>query len=251
MIDSGLSGKTALVTGGSRGIGRAVCLALAEEGVKVAVNYVSDDAAAEETRAAVAAHGVACQTYKADVSDPPQVRAMVAAIETDLGAVDLLVANAGYAKAEDPDNMSLDVWRKVMAVNADGTYLTVNAVVPGMKERGYGRIVCTASVAALRPRPGQIAYSAAKAAVVAFVRSCSEAFAPHVRINCVAPGLIATEMADTLTPEVQANLIASTPLGRIGKPEEIAQMVLFLLSDGSSYSTGQVFVASGGRVTLP
>jgi len=250
-MDSGLTGRTALVTGGSRGIGRAVCLALAGEGVAVAVNYAANAAAAEETRAAVAAFGVACGAYKADVSDPGQVGRMVDAVEADMGPIGLLVANAGDSTTEEPDELSFDVWRRMMAVNADGAYLTVTALAKRMVERRYGRIVCISSVAALRPRSRLIAYSAAKAAVIAFVRCCSEAFAPFVRINCVAPGLIATDMANTLTPEAQRALIASTPLGRIGRPEEIAEMVLFLLSDRSSYTTGQVMVASGGRVTLP
>lgn len=251
MKSSGLAGKTALVTGGSRGIGRAICLALAAEGVGVAINYAADDAAAEETRALVAAQEVPCRTYKADVSDEGQVLALVDSVERDMGPVDLLVTNAGISIVESPDALSFDIWKRIMAVNADGTYLPVVVLANRMVERRYGRIVCIASIAALSPRANLAAYSASKAAVIAFARNCSAAFAPHVRINTVAPGLIETEMAKVLDEETRKRFVAMTPLGRIGKPEEIAEMVLFLLSDRSSYTTGQLMVASGGRETLP
>jgi len=251
MKENGLAGKTALVTGGSRGIGRAVSLALAAEGVAVAINYVANDEAAEETRALVAAQDVACSTYKADVSDPEQVRRMIDAIEADLGPVDLLVANAGYGQIEERGKLSFETWRWMMSVNADGTFLPVAALAPGMAERGYGRIVCVVSIAALRARPALISYSAAKAAVISLARSCSEVFAPHVRINCVAPGLIDTDLGNELAPDVRGTLIAATPMKRIGQPEEIADAIVYLLSDGASYITGQVLVVSGGRVTVP
>ncbi len=247
-METGLSGKTALVTGGSRGIGRAVCVALACEGVRVAVNYVSDSKAADETLRLVVAAGGTARAYRADVGDEAAVRAMVAQIEADLGPVDLLVANAGTSVPEEPLAFSLDNWRRMFRVNADGVFIPVAAVGPGMVGRGYGRIVCIASIAALRPRPRLAAYSAAKAAVIAFARSCSESFAPHVRINCVAPGLIETELAATVDRDA---LIRATPAGRIGRPEEIADAVVYLLSDRSSYTTGQTLVVSGGRVNLP
>jgi len=138
-----------------------------------------------------------------------------------------------------------------MAVNADGTYLAVMAVKDGMIERGYGRIVCFSSIAALRPRPAMLAYTASKAAVIALARSCAQAFAPSVRVNCIAPGLIDTDMIKSLDRGQQGHMIETTPLKRIGRPEEMAEMALFLLSERSSFTTGQVVVASGGRVTLP
>ncbi|MBT3360904.1 MAG: SDR family oxidoreductase [Rhodospirillales bacterium] len=251
MNNSGLAGKTALVTGGSRGIGRAVSLALAAEGVAVAINYVANDEAAEETRTAVAAQGIDCHTYKADVSDAGQVNRMIEAIEADLGPVDLLVTNAGYGALEEHGKLSFETWRWMMSVNADGTFLPVAALASGMAERGYGRIVCVASIAALRARPALISYSAAKAAVISFARSCSEVFAPNVRINCVAPGLIDTDLGSEVGPDASAKMIAATPLKRIGQPEEIADAVVFLLSDRSSYISGQTLAVSGGRVTVP
>jgi 3-oxoacyl-[acyl-carrier protein] reductase len=126
------------------------------------------------------------------------------------------------------------------------------AVKDGMIARGFGRIVCFASIAGLRPRPAMLAYSTSKAAVVGFARSCSEAFAPAIRINCIAPGLIDTDMpAASLTPEIRQRMVEATPLRRIGRPEEMAELALFLLSERASFITGQTCVADGGRVTLP
>jgi len=246
-----LDGRTALVTGGSRGIGRAVCLRLAREGARIAVNYAGNETAARETQGLVEAEGVACALVKADVSDPAAVEAMVAETERALGPVDLLVTSAGIAQAGPHTEADFATWRRTMAVNADGTYLSVMAVKDGMIKRGFGRIVCFSSIAALRPRPSMLAYTASKAAVIAFARSCAEAFAPAVRVNCIAPGLIDTDMLKSLDRGEHGHLIETTPLKRIGRPEEMAEMALFLLSERSSFTTGQVVVASGGRVTLP
>lgn len=246
-----LDGRTALVTGGSRGIGRAVCLRLAREGARIAVNYAGNEAAARETQGLVEAEGVACALVQADVSDPAAVEAMVAETERALGPVDLLVTSAGIAQAGPHTEADFATWRRTMAVNADGTYLAVMAVKDGMIERGYGRIVCFSSIAALRPRPAMLAYTASKAAVIALARSCAQAFAPAVRVNCIAPGLIETDMIKSLDRGQQGHMIETTPLKRIGRPEEMAEMALFLLSERSSFTTGQVVVASGGRVTLP
>jgi 3-oxoacyl-[acyl-carrier protein] reductase len=247
-----LTDRTALVTGGGRGIGRAVCVRLARAGARVAVNYAADDAAAEATRRLVEAEGARCTLVKADVSEPEQVRHMVEQAAGALGPIDLLVHSAGIAEAGTHREIDFATWRRVMAVNLDGTFLTVMAVKDGMIERGYGRIVCIASIAALRPRPTMLAYGTSKAGVVAFARSCSEAFAPHIRINCIAPGLIDTDMpAASLTEAARKRMIDATPLARVGQPEEMAELALFLLSERSSYITGQTISADGGRVTLP
>jgi len=244
-------GKTALVTGGSRGIGRAICVALAKEGARVAVNYAGNAAAAEETGKAVEAAGATCRLFKADVSDPKAVETMVREVETALGPVDILVANAGWIRGQDHTELDFETWKRHFAVNTDGVFLPVMAVKDGMIARGDGRIVCISSIAGLRPRGKQIAYASAKAAVIGFVRSCSEVFAPEVRINCVAPGLIETEMGLSIDESVRKTMIEATPMKRIGRPEEIAEMTMFLLSDRASFTTGQTFIASGGRVTLP
>lgn len=251
MATGELAGRTALVTGGSRGIGRAICRILAREGADVAINYVNDAAAAREAEALVVAEGVKCAVVKADVSEPEQVDAMVAQTERALGPIDLLVTSAGMVVPRLGTEVDFATWQRVMRVNLDGTFLPVMAVKGGMLERKFGRIVCIASIAALRPRPLQMPYGVSKAAVIAFSRSCSEAFAPDVRINSIAPGLIETEMAAKLSPNARRAMIEGTPMKRIGEPEEIAEMALFLLSERSSFTTGQCFVASGGRVTLP
>ena len=251
MSENELKGKTALVTGGSRGIGRATCLALAREGVRVAVNYVSNAEAARETVADIERLGAEAMMVEADVSDPESVAAMVAAVESGFGAVDLLVTSAGIASMEHHSEMTFENWRRMLSVNLDGTYLPVMAVKDGMIDRGYGRIVCIASIAGLRARGRMITYSTSKAGVIAFSRSCAEAFAPTIRVNCVAPGLIETDMGASAGAETMQRMSDDAFLKRIGQPEEIAETVLFLLSEHSSFTTGQAFVADGGRVTLP
>jgi 3-oxoacyl-[acyl-carrier protein] reductase len=247
-----LAGRTALVTGGARGIGRAVCVRLAGEGARIGINYASNDEAATETERLVRSAGAQCALLKADVSDPGAVAAMVAEAERTLGPIDLLVTSAGIAPTEARGEVAFETWRRIIAVNLDGTFLPIMAVKDDMMARGFGRIVCFASIAGLRPRPAMLAYSTSKAAVIGFARSCSEAFAPHVRINCIAPGLIDTDMpAASLDDATRQRMIDATPLRRIGRPEEMAELALFLLSDRSSFTTGQVYVADGGRVTLP
>ncbi len=244
-------GRVALVTGGSRGIGRAVCLALAREGAKVAINYVAGAAAAREVERLASATGRDAVAVQGDVSDPDQVEAMVAAVEGKLGPIDHLVCSAGIVKHVGHAETHFADWRRIMAVNVDGTFLATMAVKDGMLARGRGSIVCIGSIAGLRPRPLSIAYATSKAALIGFVRSTAAAFAPAVRVNCVAPGLTETEMADLIEPDRRAEMIESTPLKRIGQPEEIAELVQFLLSDRASYITGQTMVACGGRVMVP
>lgn len=251
MNEKELEGKTALVTGGSRGIGRAVCVALAREGARVAVNYVSNEKAAREVVAEIERLGGEAMIVEADVSDPDSVDAMVSAVEHGLGPVDLLVTSAGIAKAEHHSKMTFENWRRMLSINLDGTYLPVMAIKDGMLDRGYGRIVCIASIAGLRARGGMITYSTSKAAVIAFARSCAETFGPTVRVNSVAPGLIETEMGASMGVENMQRLADEAFLKRFGQPEEIAETVLFLLSERASFTTGQTLVADGGRVTLP
>jgi 3-oxoacyl-[acyl-carrier protein] reductase len=251
MANQELAGRVALVTGGSRGIGRAISVALAREGADVAVNYTADADAAERTRAEVEAAGVRATTIKADVSREDEVAAMVGAAEAALGPLGILVTSAGIAPVTPHTELDFAHWRRVMEINLDGTFLSIMAVRQGMIARGYGRIVCLASIAGLRARPQFIPYSTSKAGVIAMVRSFAEALAPEVRVNAIAPGLIDTEMADNLGPEARQRMIEEAPLERIGTPEDIAAMTLFLASERSSFTTGQTLVASGGRVTLP
>jgi 3-oxoacyl-[acyl-carrier protein] reductase len=246
-----LAGRTALVTGGSRGIGRAVCEALGRAGAAVAVGYGRDAEAAIAVRDALRAEGNRSEAVCADVRNPAAVRYMVETVEGTLGGVDLLVTSAGVAHAARHTNVSFEDWQRVMQVNVDGTFLPVMAVKDAMIERGFGRIVCLASVAALRPRPTMLAYSASKAAVIAFVRSAAAAFGPAVRVNGVAPGLIETDMTADMNEAQKAAMRDEAILKRLGRPEDIAETVLFLLSDRSAFTTGQTLVSDGGRILVP
>jgi len=245
--DREFKGRTALVTGGSRGIGRAVCLALAGEGADIALNYVANAEAAERTQGEIEALGARCTIHQADMGDAAGVEAMVKKI----GPVDLLVTAAGIAHVGDHTEIDVDLWRRIMRVNVDGTFLPVMAVKDGMIERGFGRIVCIASIAGLAPRGKMLPYSTSKAAVIAFARSCAQAFAPDIRVNCLAPGLIETDMSAAMDEAVRETMREAAFLKRTGKPEEMAETVLYLLSERSSFITGQTLVADGGRVTLP
>ena len=257
------AGKTVLITGGSRGIGRGTAIKLAQHGADVAINYLSRDEDAQEAKRLVEQEGVRCALVKADISKPSDVEAMVAEtrralgpismLETRLalGPISMLVANAGISILESHEEISWETWRKTMSINLDGTFLTVMAVKDEMLANQYGRIVCISSLAALRPRPMQIHYASSKAALHSMVKCCADAFAPHVRVNCIAPGLIRTEMGALLGPEKTQQLIAATPLARLGEPADIANVVYFLLSDLSAFMTGHTLTVSGGRAMMP
>ena len=251
MVDAEFQGRVALVTGGSRGIGRAICERLASGGARIAINYQHNEDAAFATLGAINAAGSEAIMVQANVAEPDQVTAMVEQTERDLGAIDLLVTSAGIAKAEPPDQLDYASFKQIMSVNVDGTYLPLVSVTKGMRARRFGRIVCIASIAALRPRPAQAAYGASKAAVIAFARNLSEDLAPEVRINSIAPGLIETDMIQEMAPSQRQAMTDATPMKRLGRVEEIAELAAFLLSERSSFTTGQCYIASGGRVTLP
>jgi len=247
-----LAGKTALVTGGSRGIGRACCLQLAQAGARVAVNYSANEGAAAETVRLVNERGGVALAVKADVSRTDDVARMIAEISSRLGPVDLLVNNAGVFDYVSHAETTPVIWQRTLDVNLTGAFLVTWAVKDSMIERRYGRIVNMSSISALDPRPMSIAYAASKAGLVGFTKSVAGALAPHgIRVNCVAPGLIETEILAGVEPATLERLIEATPMKRIGTPEEIAKMVLFLLSDESSFTTGQTLIASGGRVMRP
>ena len=252
MNDRSLVGRTALVTGGAKGIGRACCLRLAQAGAHVAVNYLSSDEAARETAELVRQAGVRSHLVRADVTSPEQVAAMVEEATGALGPIELLVNNAGIFHFLSHDETTLDVWRKTLDVNLTGAYLVAWAVKPSMIERRFGRIVNIASIAGLRARPMSIAYAASKAGLIGLTKSTAEALAKHnIRVNAIAPGLIDTEILAGVSQERLDAIVDSTPLGRIGRSEDVADAALFLLSDQSSYMTGQTLVVCGGRVMLP
>jgi 3-oxoacyl-[acyl-carrier protein] reductase len=244
--------RVALVTGGSRGIGRATALRLASEGADVSISYVTRIDEANEVVAEVQRHGRRAMCFPCDVSKPDDVAKLVAATREKLGPIDLLVHCGAISNTCDHTQLDVARWRETIDVNLSGTYYVVFAVKDEMIARGYGRIVAVSSLAALRARPMQIHYSTAKAGVIAFTRCCAEAFAPHgIRFNCVAPGLIETEMVHVLPDERIAQIVAQTPISRLGQPEEVAAAIRFLLSDESSFITGQTLMVCGGRVMLP
>ncbi len=246
------SDKTALVTGGSRGIGRACCIRLAQAGARVAVNYSSNEAAANETARLVENAGGIALAVQADVSLAGDVERMVAEITGKLGPIDFLVNNAGVFDYVAHTETTRAIWQRTIDVNLTGAFLVTWAVKGQMIERGYGRIVNMSSISALDPRPMSIAYSASKAGLLGLTKSLAAALAPHnIRVNAVAPGLIDTEILDGVEPAMLERLIDATPMKRIGTPEEVAELVFFLLSDESSFTTGQTIVSDGGRVMRP
>ena len=222
-------GKVALITGASRGIGRAIAIELAKNGANIAINYNSNLKSAKETQKLVNESGVKSEIIKADVSKEKSIKLLIKQTEKKLGPIDLLVTNAGIALlSKDPLKLDYKIWKKTMATNVDGTLLPIKEVLPGMIKRKYGRIVCLSSIAGLGMRPNMITYGTSKAAVIALVRNLSAAVAPHIRINSVAPGLIETDMIESLDKKTRKNMIENTPLKRIGKPQDIANSVCYL-----------------------
>ena len=251
MSNKDFEGKVALITGASRGIGRAIAINLAANGASIAINYNENEEAAIETKKLVDTNQVPSTILKANVADSDDVKKMINETEKKLGPIDLLVTNAGIAETEEVADMSIETWKNIMAVNVDGTLFPILELIPGMIKRNFGRIVCISSIAGIGMRPQLVSYGTSKAAVMALVRNLAGAIAPQIRINSVAPGLIETDMIQIMSEEKRKNMIEDTPLKRIGKPEEIAETVAYLLSEKSSYTTGQTLVSDGGRIPLP
>ncbi len=244
--------RVALVTGGSRGIGRATALRVAREGADVAISYASRTDDARQVVAEIQALGRRAICIPCNVARVEDVTRLVSHTREQLGPIDLLAHCGAISNIADHTELSYELWLETIDVNLNGAFLVVFAVKDEMIARGFGRIVLVSSVAALRPRKMQIHYASSKAGVIALTRCCAEAFAPHnVRVNCVAPGLIETEMAHVLPDETMKRIVGETPMGRIGQPDEIAALIRFLLSEESSFMTGETLSASGGRVTLP
>ena len=252
MNPNDLKDRVALVTGGAKGIGRACCERLARAGIKVAINYRSSEADAQKTAQAVKDAGSLAHLVRADVSSTEEVHSMVSEISDTLGPIDILINNAGVLHSVGHEETTPEIWQQTLDINLTGTYNVTWAVKDGMIERKFGRIVNMSSIGGLSARPYCIAYSVSKAGVIALTRSLAQAVAAHnIRINAVAPGLIETEMIGGLGKERRQKLIEDTPISRLGTPAEIANLVYFLLSEESSFTTGQTVVASGGRDLLP
>lgn len=242
-----LQDKVAIVTGASRGIGRAIALALAAEGAQVAVNYASSSGAAEQVVAAITALGAEAMALQADVSQAEQVDALVKAVLDRWGRVDILVNNAGITRDTLLLRMDLEDWQAVLDLNLTGVFLCSRAVSKVMLKQRSGRIINITSVAGQMGNPGQANYSAAKAGVIGFTKTVAKELASRgITVNAVAPGFIATDMTHNLNAE---GILKFIPLGRFGQPEEIAGMVRFLAADAAAaYITGQVFNVDGGMV---
>jgi len=241
--------QIALVTGASRGIGRGIALQLAREGWDVCVNYIKEQQAAEEVVAAIRAMGRKAIAVQADVADSTAVNAMVRTTEEQLGPVSLLVNNAGIAGMALFQDITDEMWNRYMAVNLSGARNTIRAVLPHMLHEKSGCIINISSMWGLRGASCEVTYSCTKAALIALTRSLALELGPsHIRVNCVAPGVINTDMVQVLGQETLDDLAAQTPLGRLGTAEDIAHAVAFFASEKASFITGQVLTADGGFV---
>ncbi len=244
MPEHDLSGRAALVTGGSRGIGRAVALALADAGARVAIGYGSNRHAAEEVAAQVAGGGGQAVLLGGDLGDPDSVRAVAEAAGRELGGVDILIANAGIGERADLADIAPEEWDKVLAVNLRAPFLLAQALVPGMRERGYGRIVLMSSVAAFTGGIIGPHYAASKAGMLGLAHSLARTLAGDgITVNAIAPALVETDMLPA-DPASRERLAGTIPVGRMGRPEEVADLVLAVVRNG--YLTGQTLSLDGG-----
>ncbi len=244
-----LTGKTALVTGASRGIGRAIALRLAADGAKVALNFASNSAKAESVKAEIEAAGGTAMLVRGDVSDFATVTGLVKKIVDDWGRLDILINNAGITRDNLLLKMSEDDFDKVIATNLKGVFNCTKAVTKLMMRQRGGRIVNMSSVVALKGNISQTNYAAAKAGIIGFTKSVARELASRgVTVNAVAPGLINTDMTAALSEKVKEVMLQEIPAGRMGTPEDVANAVAFLVSDQAAYITGQVLSVDGGLV---
>ena len=242
-----LKEKTVLVTGASRGIGRAAALALAEAGADVAVNYQSSFEGARNVCAEVRRLGVRSRMYQANVSSDEQAQQLVEKIVDDFGRIDVLVNNAGITRDKSFLKMTRSMWDEVLRVNLDGPMNVTRAVLPGMIAAGWGRIINITSVVGQTGNFGQANYSAAKGALIALTKTLAREVARKgVTVNAVAPGFIETDMTRDLSPAGLEAVKAITPMNRLGTPEEVAAAIVFLAMPAASYITGQVLAVNGG-----
>ena len=235
--------RTALVTGGTRGIGEAISIALKKAGYNVAATYAGND---EKAQAFKADHGVA--VFKWDVGDPEACAAGVAKVEAELGPVDILVNNAGITRDGMFHKMTFDQWRDVMRTNLDSMFTMTRPVIDGMRERGFGRIINITSINGQKGQMGQANYSAAKAGVIGFTKALAQENAKKgITVNAIAPGYIATEMVMAVPEKVRESIVATIPVGRLGESDEIADAVLYLAGDKAGFVTGSTLTINGGQ----
>jgi acetoacetyl-CoA reductase/3-oxoacyl-[acyl-carrier protein] reductase len=241
-----LTGKTALVTGASRGIGRAIALELAREGATVAVNYQSNDAKAKEVADEIRKLGGKCMLVKANLADPKEARGMVQHVAEEFTHLDILVNNAGITRDKLLPKMTDEDWIEVIQTNLNGMFFCTSAAIPYMTSQSYGRIVNISSMNGQVGAVGQANYSASKGGVIAFTRTAALELAKFgITVNTVAPGFTETDMFAKVPAALQTQIKARIPLGRFAQPEEIARAVVYLVSDGD-YLTGQQISVNGG-----
>ena len=244
-----LTGKVALVTGASRGIGQAAAIELAKAGADIIVNFIGNEAVAQETVDAIEALGRKAIKIKANVGDADDVQAMVDEAHATFGHIDILVNNAGITRDGLLIRMKDSDWDEVLNINLKGVYLVTKAVAKLMVKQRAGRIINMTSVSGVTGNVGQANYAAAKAGVIGFTKTCAKELAARgITVNAIAPGFIETAMTDVLPEKIKEGIAATVPLGRMGQPEEIAGVVTFLASDFASYITGQVLNVDGGMV---
>jgi len=242
-------GKSAIVTGASRGIGREIALLLAKEGARVAVNYSGSKDKADDVVKLITESGGEAFAIQADVSDADGVKNMVDKTMEMFGSIDILVNNAGITRDNLLMRMKEDEWDDVININLKGVFLCTKGVTRQMMRQRAGRIVNVASIVGVSGNPGQANYVAAKAGVIGFTKTAAKELATrNINVNAVAPGFITTDMTDALSEEVKSQMLAVIPLGKLGKPEDVARTVLFLLSEDANYITGQTIHVDGGMV---
>lgn len=244
-----LTDKVALVTGASRGIGRAIALLMAKQGADVVVNYSGSEGAAQETVDAILAMGRKAIKIKANVGNAEEVAAMVDEAHTTFGRIDILVNNTGITRDGLLMRMKDSDWDDVININLKGVYLMTKAVSKIMMKQRSGKIVNMTSVVGVTGNAGQANYSASKAGVIGFTKTCAKELASRgITVNAIAPGFIHTDMTDVLPDKVKDAMVHTIPLGRMAEPDEVAAVAAFLVSDMSSYITGQVINVDGGMV---
>ena len=245
-MEKRLDGQVAIVTGASRGIGRAVATELAEWGAAVVVNYFQSREQADELVGELASKGCKAIAVRAGVGHPDDVEALVQRAIHEFGQIDILVNNAGVNRDRTVRRMSVDEWQEVINTDLNSAFYCTNAVLPHMIERNYGRIINMSSIIGQMGNLGQANYAAAKAGLIAFTKSAAQELARfNITVNAMCPGFIETDMVIALTDEVKAALIAKIPLGRFGKPEEVASFVRYLCTE-ADWITGQQFNPNGG-----
>ena len=241
--------RAAIVTGGSRGIGRAVCVAVAKQGCNVVVNYCHGAESAEQTAALCRAEGVQAVTVQADVSTAEGCKALFDAAAEAFGRVDVLVSNAGIAQQKLFTDITPEEWQRMLDVNLSGAFHLCQLALPGMIRRKQGRILTVSSMWGQTGGSCEVHYSAAKAGLIGLTKALAKEEGPSgITVNCVAPGVIDTDMMAAFTAEDKAALAEETPVGRLGTPEEVAKLLVFLAGEDAGYITGQVFGVNGGLV---